>query len=78
MFSVQYTLFLGRLPLEDQGRGAFYTVGFVFRLSSTGELGERQGCIRREGTSQAALEAITQAVGGGCQSGWCGERVLSR
>ena len=29
-----------------------------------------QGCIRREGTSEAAPEAVRQAVGGGCQSGW--------
>ena len=34
-----------------------------------------QGCIRREGTSQAAPEAVRQAVGGGCQSGW--GRLLS-
>ena len=26
-----------------------------------------QGCIRREGTSEVALEAVKQAVGGGCQ-----------
>ena len=29
-----------------------------------------QGCIRREGTSGVAPEAVRQAVGGGCQSGW--------
>ena len=35
-----------------------------------------QGCIRREGTSEAAPEeAVGQAVGGGCQSGW--GRLLS-
>ena len=34
-----------------------------------------QGCIRREGASEAALEAVRQAVGGGCQSGW--GRLLS-
>ena len=34
-----------------------------------------QGCIRREGTSEAAPEAVRQAVGGGCQSG--GGRLLS-
>ena len=34
-----------------------------------GGLGARQGCIRREGTSEAAPEAVRQAVGGGCQSG---------
>ena len=33
------------------------------------------GCIRREGTSEAAPEAVRQAVGGGCQSGW--GRLLS-
>ena len=31
-----------------------------------------QGCIRREGTSEAAPEAVGQAVGGGWQSG-CGQ-----
>ena len=30
----------------------------------------RQGCIGREGTSEAAPEVVRQAVGGGCQSGW--------
>ena len=30
---------------------------------------------RREGTSEAAPEAVRQAVGGGCQSGW--GRLLS-
>ena len=29
-----------------------------------------QGCIGREGTSEAAPEAVRQVVGGGCQSGW--------
>ena len=28
-----------------------------------------QGCVRREGTSEVAPEAVRQAVGGGCQSG---------
>ena len=27
-------------------------------------------CIRREGASEAAPDAVRQAVGGGCQSGW--------
>ena len=35
----------------------------------------RQGCIRREGTSEVAPDAVGQAVGGGCQSGW--GRLLS-
>ena len=32
--------------------------------------GQPQRCIRRERTSEAAPEAVRQAVGGGCQSGW--------
>ena len=35
----------------------------------------RQGCIRRERTSEAAPEAVRQAVAGGCRSGW--GRLLS-
>ena len=41
-------------------------------------LAKRRGggiCIRREGASEAAPQAVRQAVGGGCQSGW--GRVLS-
>ena len=34
-----------------------------------------QGCMRRGGTSEAAPEAVRQAVGGGCQNGW--GRLLS-
>ena len=34
-----------------------------------------QRCIRREGAAEAAPEAVRQAVGGGCQSGW--GRLLS-
>ena len=34
-----------------------------------------QVCIGREGTAEAAPEAVRQAVGGGCQSGW--GRLLS-
>ena len=34
-----------------------------------------QGCIRRQGASQAAPEAVRRAVGGGPQSGW--GRLLS-
>ena len=29
-----------------------------------------QCCIRREETSEAVLEPVGQAVGGGCRSGW--------
>ena len=34
-----------------------------------------QGCSRREGTLEAAPEAVRQVAGGGCQSGW--GRLLS-
>ena len=34
-----------------------------------------QGCIRREGTAEAAPGAVRKVVGGGCQSGW--GRLLS-
>ena len=34
-----------------------------------------QGCIGREGASEASPEAVRQAVGGGCHSGW--GRLLS-
>ena len=37
-----------------------------------GMAGDGQGCSRRQGTSEAAPEAVRQAVGGGCQSGWGG------
>ena len=40
-----------------------------------GSAGDSQGCIRREGATEAAPEAVTQAVGGGCRSGW--GRLLS-
>ena len=36
--------------------------------------GEGQGCIRREGASKA----VRQAVGGGCQSGYCRLQMPSR
>ena len=41
-----------------------------------GTVGVGQGCIRMEGTSEAAPEEVRQAVGGGCQSGW--ERLQMR
>ena len=31
-----------------------------------------EGCRRREGASEAVPEAVRQAVGGGCRSGWGG------
>ena len=36
---------------------------------------QHHGCTGREGTSEAALDAVRQAAGGGCQSGW--GRLLS-
>ena len=39
------------------------------------DMGVDQGCLGREGTSEAAPEAVRQADGGGCQSGW--RRLLS-
>ena len=38
--------------------------------SRRGAGGRGQGCIRREGTAEAAPEAVRRAVGGGCRSGW--------
>ena len=45
--------------------------GWVFGGSRT----LPQGCIRREGTSEAAPEAVRQTVAAGCQSSW--GRLLS-
>ena len=41
----------------------------------SGYIPHPQGCIRRKGASEAAPEAVSEAVGGGCQSGW--GRLLS-
>ena len=38
-------------------------------------MGLRQGCMGRERASEVVPEAVRQAVGGGCQSGW--GRLLS-
>ena len=57
------------LPLSYQGHSSW---GLINTLAAFGEwrcLG-CLGCIRREGASEAAPEAVRQAVGGGCQSGW--------
>ena len=54
-------------PFEGGGGGAPILHSFGW--------GVGQGCIRREGGSEVAPEAVGQAVGGGCQSGW--GRVLS-
>ena len=37
--------------------------------------GSPKGALEGKGTSEAATEAVGQAVGGGCQSGW--GRLLS-
>ena len=48
---------------------------FLVRCGSSKILRAYQGCVRREGTSEAAPEAIRQAVGEGSRSGW--GRLLS-
>ena len=58
------------LPPTPSGGGFDALNSGIRRLSSC-----RQGCIRREGTAEAAPAAVRQAVGGGCQSGW--GRLLS-
>ena len=55
--------------LQDHHRGSY-----VHRAKTAG-VDSNQGCIGREGRSEAAPEAVGQAVGGGCQSGW--GRLLS-
>ena len=52
-------------------------VRLVHQVLSAGDVrgSPSPGCIRREGTSEAAPAAVRQAVEGGCQSGW--GRLLS-
>ena len=50
----------GRLSLQHQRRV----------LHGTVPPPPPHGCIRRKRTSEVALEAVGQAVGGGCRSGW--------
>ena len=50
-------------------------MGFHTRSQPKRQRHPSQGCIRREWTSEAAPEAVRQAVGGGCRSGW--GRLLS-
>ena len=45
-------------------------VNLVLDPNTCGARGARQGCIGREGTAEAAPEAVRWAVEGGCQSGW--------
>ena len=56
---------LGRAPLVLPYRGDVPKI----QTGLSRERGQGQGCIRREGTAEAAPEAVRQAVGGGCQSG---------
>ena len=51
--------------------------GVIWLYVSLGDGAEARshGCIRREGTAEAASEAVRQADGGGYQSGW--RRLLS-
>ena len=59
----------------DGERGGAPTMVTLVRGGGGVQAAEAQGCLRREGTSEAAPEAVRQAVGGGCQSGW--GRLLS-
>ena len=59
----------GRALSFDERRGQFPQGKQGERVPGRA-LGPRQGCIRREGTSEAAPEAVRKAVEGGCQSGW--------
>ena len=56
-----------------QGRPSGYPLRWGTPTGRGG--GGRQGCIGTEEASEAAPEAVRQAVGGGCQSGW--GRLLS-
>ena len=56
------------LVQEDLHRGARRTWGAGLLDSITYQPHE-QGCMRREGTAEVALEAVGSGVGG-CQSGW--------
>ena len=59
---------------HPQGRGQQRGLPAADPAARVWEGGD-QGDIRREGASEAAPEAVRQAVGGGCQSGW--GRLLS-
>ena len=65
--------------VEALGRGMAHVRGDsrVVQPSAIGKgggggqgLGTGQGCVGREGASEAAPEAVRHAVGGGCRSGW--------
>ena len=66
---------VGTQPLWQRAHAPQATSGHATEVVAAGEVDQRQGCIRREGASEAAPAAVTQAVGGGCQSGW--GRLLS-
>ena len=65
-------------PDAERGRGVDATTRGRCQEGPEREKGGGEGlqrCIRREGASEAAPEAVRQAVAGGCQSGW--GRLLS-
>ena len=55
--------------------GSGTSVPCSLRISFSQLFGVAQGCIGRKGASEAGREAVRQAVGGGCRSGW--GRLLS-
>ena len=58
-------------PAEMRGTDPLVRASVVSAGPHCAITGPQEGCMRREGTS----EAVRQAVGGGCQSGW--GRLLS-
>ena len=67
-----YLLTSAYLPIFSYGM-AYIEMNPAVCAPGTGRRGG--GCIRREGASEAAPQAVRQAVGGGCRSGW--GRLLS-
>ena len=67
---------IGEEPGEHERRVWEGKEGASYERGGGGLVGEKgQGCIRREGTLEAAPAAVGWTVGGGCQSGW--GRLLS-
>ena len=62
-------------PAEMWGADPLVRASVVSAGPHCAIIGPQEGCMRREGTSEAAPEAVRQAVGGGCRSGW--GRLLS-
>ena len=50
--------------------GRWFLVSLTARARARPCVCVPQGCIGREGASEAAPAAVRQAVGGGCRSGW--------